>query len=273
MAVRTVNRKAEPTILTRKEGGLKGYRSVLVTGASSGIGLATARKFSELGMRVMLLSNVADDLRQAVLSLAGEAAWREVDLTVPEQRENLLPAIERDWGPIDVLVNCAGIGYEAEVRELQSAALRRLFEVNFFAVVDLSQQALEAMSSRGRGHIVNVTSASARRAVVRIGGYAASKAAVHAFTQSLRLEAGKLRVGVSEVLPISVRTNFFRDSHSVRGGYRPHGLVQTPEHIADCIVKAVRNNRAEVCSHWPTALGFALDAALPNWVAALLAKF
>ena len=250
-------------------------QSVLVTGASSGIGLATANRFSHMGLRVFLVSEAEADLQSAVAAIrarGGVAEHRVVDLAQPSRLENLLPDIEQNWGPLDVLVNCAGVGYHSDVLDFHSPILRNLFEINFFALVELSRQALQVMGPRGRGHIVNVTSASARCSLAKMGAYGASKAAAHAFTQSLRIEAASLGVGVSEVLPISVRTNFFRDSKTAGGGkgYSPRGLVQTPESIADLIVDAIRHNRAEVCSHWLTAWGLALDALAPNFVARLL---
>jgi short-subunit dehydrogenase len=252
-----------------------GGQGAVITGASSGIGLATAHRLAKLGIRVYLLSNVEPDLRDAVQAIrqqGGEAEQREVDLTHPSALAGLLDGIEKSWGPVDLLVNCAGIGYNADVVDLRPEVYRTLFEVNFFALVELSQQALRLMGARGRGHIVNVTSASARRSLAKMGAYAASKAAAHAFTQSLRIESSRVGVGVSEVLPISVRTNFFRDSATSQAGkgYRPRGLVQTPEQIAELIVKCIRENRAEACSHWLTGWGLALDGVAPNWVAKLL---
>jgi short-subunit dehydrogenase len=104
-----------------------------------------------------------------------------------------------------------------------------------------------------------------------MSGYASSKGALHIFSQTLRLEAAPLGIRVSEVLPISVATPFFGRSESAPGvTYRPKGIVQTPEHVARCVLACLDKNYAELCTHSPTAWGFALQAMAPNWTARLL---
>src|SRR5438876_6879244 len=119
--------------------------------------------------------------------------------------------------------------------------LRRLFEVNFFAAATLSREALRVMSDRRRGHIINVSSAAARRGLPSMSAYAATKGALHGFTQSLRLEARLFGVAVTEVMPISTRTGFF-DAATNRAArpYRPRGIVQTPEYVAERILACIR---------------------------------
>src|SRR5262249_40429972 len=131
------------------------------------------------------------------------------DLSQPAEVVGLFERVEEQVGPVDILINNAGIGLQATVLQAEPADLRRLFEVNFFAVATLCRDSLRRMAARGNGHILNVSSAAARRGLPRMSAYAASKHALHGFTQSLRQEAYLLGVLVSEVLPISVRTPFF----------------------------------------------------------------
>ena len=241
--------------------------NALITGASSGIGLSTARRLIERGHQVLLLSYDEPELLQACAQLGSRAVPVLCDLSFPDQVDGLWTRLEESQGPIEILINNAGIGHHAEVVDTDIATMRRLFEVNFFAAASLCRQAMRAMQARRHGHILNLTSAAARRSLPRIGAYGASKAALHGLTQSLRLEAEGSGVRISEVLPISVTTPFFQ-----RAGYRPRGLTQTPESVAEQILLCLDRNQAERTTHWPTALGFALDALFPNWVAALLAR-
>ena len=250
-------------------------RRVLVTGASSGIGEATARAFAAAGAEVILVSNDPANMAKVLESIrsgGGRAVSEEVDLTKSEQISGLLERLERESGPIDTLVNNAGIGLGASVPDTRLEDLRFVFEVNFFALHRLCQQALRCMSPRGRGVIINVTSAAGRFGSPGVSAYSASKGAVHAYTQALRIEARPEGIHVCECLPISVRTHFFE---SVRGAkYRPGGIVQTPEHVAQAILRAAAsaNPPAEILPYWPVRIVFVLDALLPGLIGTLLAR-
>ena len=239
--------------------------NALITGASSGIGLSTARRLALKGHQVLLLSENEPELLQVASGLGVPVLC---DLSRPEQVDGLWCRLEEAHGPIQILINNAGIGCQAEVLRTDMDRFRLVMEINYFAAVSLCRQALKAMASRGGGNILNVTSASARRSLARIGAYGASKAALHGFTQTLRLEAAPFGVKVSEVLPISVRTPFF-----AKAGYKPKGITQSSDSVAEQIVKCLERGQAERTTHWPTALGFALDALFPNWVARLLQRF
>src|SRR5205823_1126286 len=127
------------------------------------------------------------------------------------------------------------------------ADIRALFEVNFFAVVSLCRQALRSMGARGGGHLINVSSASALRGLPRLNAYTASKGAVHTFTQSLRVEARPLGIFVSEVLPVSTATGFFRGSRNRAGfPYAPGSRVQPPEYVAARILRCACHPVPEV---------------------------
>ncbi len=250
-------------------------RRVLVTGASSGIGEATAHAFARAGAQVILASNDAPNMAkvlEAIRSGGGRAVSAFVDLTKSEDIEGLIERLEGAEGQIDILVNNAGIGLGATVLDTRLEDMRFLFELNFFAVHRLCQQALRRMAERKQGVIINVTSASARFGSPSISAYSASKGAVHAYTQALRAEAAPYGVQVGECLPISVRTPFF---DSVRGEkYRPGGIVQTPAHVAEAIVRAAAKPHlpAEILPYRPVRLAFVVDALLPGLLQGLLAR-
>lgn len=246
-------------------------RRILITGASAGIGKAVALRLSRHGARLALISNQPAELE----ALAGQlgAFWLEVDLAEPAQLEGLVERVEAAIGPLDVLINNAGIGFHATLLETPPDRLQRVFQVNFFSPVELCRQALTSMSRRRRGQLMNVTSASARRGLARMSAYAPSKGALHVFSQVLRLEAARHGVQVTEVLPISVRTDFFAASENRSGrDYRPRGLVHTPEQLAACIHRAVLRPVPEVYPSFLSRLGFMFETAFPNLTARLLER-
>jgi short-subunit dehydrogenase len=255
-------------------------RRALITGAAAGIGRATALALARAGHVVEAVDRDAAGLETLVEEIAGfhcpaptpaadgadspRAQRWVVDLSQSEEVEDLVAQIEES-GPVDLLVNVAGIGLQASVLRTTEVELRRLFEIDFFATVSLCRQALQVMAPRQRGQIINVTSAAARRGLPGMSAYAAAKAATHGFTQALRLEGRRHGVAVTEVLPVSVRTGFFqaaenRSSHV----YRPRGLVQTPEYVAEIIVRCVRRPVAEQLTAASLRPAFALEALLPN---------
>lgn len=243
-------------------------RTALVTGGSSGIGRAISLALAHAGMTVVAASNEADRLpalAEEIRANGGRAEGLYVDLLDPAQVAALVPRAEDAAGPLYLLVNNAGIGLQATVLETPEDRLRRVFEVNFFATATLSRLALQGMAQRGAGHIVNISSASARRGLPRACAYASSKAAVHGFTQALRIEAKPLGVHVSEVLPISVATPFFASAENrANRQYKPRGLVQTPEYIARLVVDLAKRPKPEVTSSLATHWLLVLQSAFPN---------
>lgn len=249
----------------------------LVTGASAGIGLATARALAGAGMRVVLLSERQEELEAAAGELreAGlEAAVVHTDLSRPAETADVVARAETSFGPLDLLVNNAGVGLQAGLLEESMDDVRFLFEVNFFALVSLCQQALRSMAARRRGQIINLSSACARRGLPRLNAYTASKGAVHAFTQSLRIEARTLGVQVSEVLPVSTATRFFSEARNRADvPYLPGGRIQSPEQVAAAILRCARRPVAEVYPSRGVLPLFALEALCPNLVDRVVAWY
>jgi 3-oxoacyl-[acyl-carrier protein] reductase len=262
-------------------------RRVIVTGAAAGIGRATALALAREGVAVEAVDRDAAELGTLVAEVAGEGeragdhaqaaprglarAW-VADLSRQEEVEGLVDRIDAEAGAVDLLINVAGIGLQASVLQMSAEDLRRLFEVDFFAAATLCRAALRVMGARQQGQIINISSAAARRGLPGMSAYAAAKAALHGFTQSLRQEARPHGVIVSEVLPISVRTGFFETAtnRSARP-YAPSRWVQTPEYVAERIVACARRPVAELHTVPLLRVAFALEALAPNLVDRLVA--
>ena len=201
-------------------GGVELRGSVcLVTGGTSGIGLATVAALRAAGAEV-----TATGEEDADLSQPGAAA-----------------RVASEVCSVDVLVNCAGIGAYGDVENVDAA---RMLAVNVLAPIELTQLLLPRMRERGRGHIVNVGSIVGHVGRANEAVYAATKAALAIFTESLREELRNTGVGVSLVTPVAVESDFFARRGVPYGRRRPKPLP--PERIADAIVDAIRRDRAEV---------------------------
>jgi len=250
-------------------------KCVIVTGASSGIGAEAARRFAAEGATVALTSERENELNEVVRSIidaGGQAKAFVVDFSRPSEVNGLFGRIEDTIGPVDVLVNNAGIGLGAPILNSKPADVRILFEINFFALVELCKEALAAMSQRRAGRIINVSSAAGRFGSPNVSAYSASKGAVHAFTQALRIEAIAGSVLVSEVLPISVKTKFF---DRVKGDrYKPSGIVLTVEQVARSIVDCAASSRpiAEVLPYYGIRAVFIANAMFPGLLSRIAQK-
>ena len=183
----------------------------LITGASSGIGMATALYMAERGYRVVGTSRS----KERLAALEAESARRglpvagvELDINNEAGLAETLAAIAEEHGPVSVLVNNAGYGLFGPVQTLTSDELRALFETNVFAVARLIRAALPGMIERGGGTIVNVSSILGRIGTPFHGAYASSKFALEGLSESLRTEAWPLGVRVVLVEPGLVRTAF-----------------------------------------------------------------
>jgi short-subunit dehydrogenase len=205
--------------------------TVLITGASSGIGAATARAVAAAGGRVVLTGRDGDRLA-AVAAETGGVAF-VADLT--RQVEVAEPA--------DVLVNNAGVGWAGPFDEMTDADIDRLIAVNLAAPIRLTRALVPGMVERGRGHVVFVASIAGATGVRHEAVYAATKAGLICFADSLRYELGGSGVGVSVVLPGVVDTPFFDRRGRPYDRRRPAPIPA--ERVARTIVTAIERDRAE----------------------------
>lgn len=217
----------------------------IVTGASSGIGAATARLLSENGAHVVLAARRADRLDALAAELSGSLAV-PTDVTAPGDVERLVAQTLDTFGRIDVLVNNAGQGLHVPLEDLDPGDLRAVFELNVVAPLFAMQAVLPSMRAQSGGAIVNVSSGTTLRVFPGLGGYATTKAALNMLSQVARLEFAAAGVTVSLVYPLVTATEFhqkLRAGHFAGGGHiEPH----PPELVAEAILFAIRSGEAHV---------------------------
>jgi short-subunit dehydrogenase len=216
---------------------------VLITGGSSGIGAATARAMAEAGARPLVAGRDREHLDAVAAQTGGVALIAE--LAAPAGAGDLADAAVRAAPDgIDVLVNNAGIGWEGPFGELPATVEERLVAVNLTAPLRLTRLLAPAMAHRGRGHVVFVSSIAGATGVRREAAYAATKAGVHYFAESIRYELRGSGAGVSVVFPGAIDTPFF-DRRGAPYQRRRPALI-APERVARAILTAVETNRPEV---------------------------
>ncbi len=218
----------------------------IVTGASSGIGAATARLLSGRGARVVLAARRAERLQALAAELPGSLALA-TDVTVPGQIERLVSRTVERYGRVDVLVNNAGQGLHVPLEELDPVDLRAVFELNVIAPLVGMQAVLPVMRAASGGAIVNVSSATSLRVFPGLGGYAATKAALNMLSQVARVEMADARVAVSVVYPSVTATEFHQRLRAgrLRGG--GHGIApDPPELVGEAIAHAIGSGEAHV---------------------------
>jgi short-subunit dehydrogenase len=230
---------------------LRGKR-VLITGASRGIGESLARAFAGAGATVALVARTKDVLEALAAELGGTA--HPADLLDPAQVATLVNQVEDEVGPIDVLVNNAGIGTPAAFTDAPNEDLRQVTELNYLVPAELCRQAIPRMLGRGGGHIVNISSLAGTAAFPGLITYCASKAALSQFTAGLRADLRGLPIGTTlvELGPIPTDMLAHIDDYeptakSFRRFYRMRLMVDVPrERVADEVVQAVEKGRRHV---------------------------
>ncbi|MFE1554889.1 SDR family oxidoreductase [Streptomyces sp. NPDC058734] len=240
-----------------------GGQLVLVTGAASGIGRATAFAFAEAGARVVAVDRDAEGAaRTAEMArlVGAPEAWGEcVDVSDEQAMEKLAAKVAAEYGIVDVLVNNAGIGLSGSFLETGSEDWKKVLDVNLWGVVHGCRIFGKQMAERGQGgHIVNTASAAAYLPSRTLPAYSTSKAAVLMLSECLRAELASKSIGVSAICPGIVNTNITATSRFAgvdaaeekrrqERSSRLYGLRNfPPEKVADAILLAVVKNRAVV---------------------------
>jgi NAD(P)-dependent dehydrogenase (short-subunit alcohol dehydrogenase family) len=253
-------------------------RVVMVTGASAGVGRATAIAFGRRGAAVGLLARGLDGLRGAerdVTKAGGRALMLPADVADADAVEAAAAQLEAAFGPIDVWVNNAMVSVFSPVKEMEPAEFKRVTEVTYLGVVYGTLAALRRMLPRNRGTIVQVGSALAYRGIPLQSAYCAAKHAVQGFCDSLRAELLRDKSGVrlSMVQLPAVNTPQFDWVKSrLPRRAQPVPPIFQPEVAAGAILKAAIDGPREVYVGWPTAKAILGDKVAPGLLDHYLAR-
>jgi 3-oxoacyl-[acyl-carrier protein] reductase len=223
---------------------------VAITGASAGIGHATALRAAAEGASVALLARRRDKLDALAAELRGRGSSVRVtggDVTIPEDVEAFVSGVAEAFGRLDVIVCNAGIGYHGPLDETPPEVMRRLVEVNLMGTLYSARAALAVMRRQGTGHIIAVSSIAGRRGVGGSSVYSATKAAQIGLVEGLRAEFSGTALRASVIYPVSTVTEFHaaiaRDfGQAVKG----KGPKQSADRVAQAIVDCMVKPRAEV---------------------------
>lgn len=199
----------------------------LVTGASSGIGEATARALAKAGLKVAIAARNArklDQLREELAGVGAEVLVIPTGLRQEPEIHALFGAIRSQWGGVDVLINNAGLGLRSSVAQGLNEDWRELLEVNVFAAAVCVKEALKDMERRADAHIINISSITAHQVIAESAMYSAAKHALRALTEGLRVELAtkQSRIRIGMISPGVVLSDFRR--RSTKGEQDIHGI-------------------------------------------------
>lgn len=226
-------------------------QTIVITGASSGIGLATARLAAARGARVVLTSRNEHDLRtvtEDIKAKGGRATFVVADVASPEAVERIADEARREFGGIDTWVNNAGVSIYGKLTEVPLEDKRRLFDTNFWGVVHGCRTAVKAMRSTG-GVIINVGSVVSDRAIPLQGIYSASKHAVRGYTDTLRmeLEHDRIPITVTLVKPSAINTPYVEHARNyMEEAPSLPPPVYAPEVVAEAILRCAEKRVRDI---------------------------
>jgi short-subunit dehydrogenase len=214
-------------------------KSVIVTGASSGIGASTARLLHAAGAHPVLAARRADRLAALSEELDGALAV-PTDVTDPAQVHGLVAATLDRYQRIDGLVNNAGASLHGPLAQVDPAGFSQILQLNVASLLTMTQAVLPAMRQQGFGRIVNISSGTTRRVAVGVGAYAATKSAVNMLSAVLRQELAGDGITVSLLLPSITATEFGDGMFTLGTSPRPGMVVHSPDYVAAMVLRLLR---------------------------------
>ncbi len=238
----------------------------LITGASSGIGEAFARRLAEKKHDLILVARTEDKLRSLCTELSGKhqitCHFFAIDLAGPNAAEHLYRETEKNGWTVDWLINNAGFGSSGDFATLDVEREIEMISLNVSALVSLTHLYLQKMRQAKSGTIINVSSAAGFQPIPFMATYAATKAFVSSFSEAVAEENRPFGIRVLALCPGSTKTNFFAASNierpiTVKG-------QQTVDQVVDTALKAVEQNKSKVVSGWTNFVGAVAGTLVPN---------
>jgi short-subunit dehydrogenase len=255
---------------------------MIITGASSGIGEATAIAAANAGMDVVINARRAERLealQKQIISLGRQAEIVAGDVIELKMADRLLDAAMSRYGRFDFVFANAGYGFDRPMIEMTDQQLREMFEVNFFAGVDLLKKgARRLIDQKKPGHLLMCSSCLAKFTLPNSAAYCATKAAQNHVCRAMNIELRPHRIRVSSVHPIGTRTEFFSASARRSGkadrsaqtiAEAPRLFMQPPQRVADAVIRCLRRPRPEVWTSFSVRFGAAfmtLFPAMGEWI-------
>lgn len=258
-------------------------RTIAITGASSGIGLATAVACARAGMNVVLAARREDRLREAVeriRSEGGRAEWLAMDVTASGENRRLIDFSCEKFGSLFAVFSNAGYGIERQVLQYTDAELEQIFRTNFWSSLELmklsARHMLESNSGPVKGHVLACSSCVSKIGLPNFAAYSGTKSLQDHFGRAMRAELDARGVCVSTVHPIGTRTEFFDTASNLSG--RKRTSIQTPDALrqsADVVAKAIvrrlkKPHGAEVWTSLPIRFALAVSMLMPGLTDRLL---
>jgi NAD(P)-dependent dehydrogenase (short-subunit alcohol dehydrogenase family) len=255
-----------------------GAEVVVITGASAGVGRATARAFAKRGARIGLLARGRDGLEataREIEAAGGQAHVLATDVANAEQVEAAAEAVERSFGPIDIWINNAMVSVFSPIKEMTPDEFKRVTEVTYLGYVYGTLSALKRMLPRDYGVIVQVGSALAYRGIPLQAAYCGAKHAIQGFNDSLRCEllhdGGRIKL-VELQMPALNTPQFSWVKSRLPRKPQPVPPIFQPEVAADAILWAVQHKRSEVYVGWPTVKAIVGNKFAPRFADWYLAR-
>ncbi|MDG5816679.1 SDR family oxidoreductase [Chitinispirillales bacterium ANBcel5] len=251
---------------------------VVITGASAGVGRATAIKFAKRNAKIALLARGTQGLegaRRDVVANGGEALVIPVDVADHTAIENAAEAITDTWGKIDIWINCAMTTILAEFSDITPQEFRRVTEVTYLGYVYGTMSALKRMMPLNRGKIVQVGSSLCYRGIPLQSAYCGAKHAIKGFTESIRSELmhNKCKITISMVhLPAINTPQFLWSKNKMPRKHQPVPPIYQPELCADAVVWAATHKKREILVGFSTVKVLSLNKVFPGIIDIYLAK-
>ncbi len=243
--------------------------TVLVTGASSGIGKALALEYARRGAKVAVSARREPELEalcRVISSSGGKAVPLVCDLADPTAAAEMVRRADRELGSLDLVVANAGVGRVRRTTRLEVEDVTSVVDVNVRGALVTLTAAIPIMLTQKHGHLVGVSSLAGRRALPGAGAYNASKAALSSFLETLRIDLGPLGIDVTDVQP------GFVDTPMAAGAKHPRPFQWGPEKAARVIVHRLERAPRIIAFPWPLDLLTRLSQVLPHPVYAALVR-
>ncbi len=246
---------------------------VLVTGGSSGIGLALARQLAGEGARVWILARHPDMMESAIRSLASvngnKPGMLAADVTDWKAVQSAVQKLTGEVGIPDILINCAGASHPGYVQETSLDTYHEMMDLNYYGIVHMVQALLPSMLKRGSGYIVNFSSMAGFLAPFGYSAYVPSKYAVRGFSDSLRLELKPQGIDVSVVFPPDTDTPGMANENKTKPYETLEAFSSTlvsPDKVAKDVVKGMRRRRYVILPGTEASLTYRLMFLMGNGI-------